>query len=106
MGLFIAIGVGAMVIVVGAVGFDRRNEWKARERRRDARAMRAYARARRLEANAYIAGIDRRTARFTLEGLAAAQRRMVASGQRSSAQDLRARADAIDAEVWPNVKSA
>ena len=87
MSIFIAlIGIGALAIVVGVVGFERRNERKQRDRRLDARVMRAYARARRLEAKLDASDAKRE------------QQRLVAAAQ-GSAHDLRARAGGIDADV-------
>ena len=87
MSIFIVlIGIGALAIVVGAVGFERRNEWKVRERRLDARVMRAYARARRLEAKLDAAGAD-------------AEQQRVAAGAHGLIPDARAHADGIDADV-------
>jgi FtsZ-interacting cell division protein ZipA len=102
MSTFVAIIVIvlAIVLVAGfAVAMKRRKEQKLEARRQEARDTRAYADVAQLEADRQSAEAVERAARAEHERLAAQQQEMAASAQRSTVQDLHARADDIDPDL-------
>ena len=102
--LIAPIAIGTLVVVY-AIAVERRNEWKARQQRIEARQARAQAaRATRLEADRRAAEDRKRAARAEAVATRLAAERGAAEAGRQAARPRRLRLVARSPRTWPSAR--